>query len=176
MFTNTLLPDGNPKKNGTQNIYSCFHRIACAYGGLIAAFCLFRCYLSIADALQDIYKFEHTGTFLYFLYYLGEYRFLEAVCTFLLVMAELLFYVVQYRQLEKKIPFRSRIVGFVVILIFHLGIWLHANSLPLPDFFPATVAEEAGMYYRFFANITVSPSVVYSILYLWHVRKLKSAT
>lgn len=174
MFSNTLLSDDHPKKTGKPHTLFALHRIACVYGTLISVFCLFRCYLSVANALQDVHKFEHTGTFPYFLYFLDEYQFLEAVCTFLLMTVELLLYVSQYRRAEHKKPFRGYFGYFTIILVLHVTIWLHANSLPLPDFGPSSVAEEAGMHYRFFANVTVSPSIVYFILYTLRVRKHES--
>ena len=173
LFTNMISSDDHPK-NQKPGALSFLHRAACIYGTLFVVFCLLRCYLSVANALQDVYKFEYAGTFPYLLYYLGEYRFLETVCTFLLVMAELLFYVVQYRRITQGKPLRGGIWYFFVMLVIHTAICLHANSLHLPNFGPSSVAEEAGMYYRFFANVTVSPSIIYFILYLLHVRKLGS--
>ncbi len=174
MYSNMQRSDDHHQKAGKPNALFALHRIACVYGTLITVFCLFRCYLSIANALQDIRKFEHTGTFLYFLYFLDKYQFLEAVCTFLLMTVELLLYVSQYRRAEHKEILRGCFWYFFVIIALHIIIWLHAHSLALPDFGPSSVAEEAGMHYRFFANMTVSPSIVYFILYSLRVRKHKS--
>ena len=173
--TNMIVSDDHSKSKKT-DLLSYLHRTACMYGTLFVIFCLSRCYLSFANALQDVHKFEHTDTFTYLLYYLGEYQFLETVCSFLLVMTELLFYVAQYRRITQGKPLRGGIGYFFVMLVIHTAICLHANSLPLPDFGPSSVAEEAGMHYRFFANVTVSPSIIYFVLYLLRLRKSGAKT
>lgn len=175
MFTNSLVSDDYSRKSGKPDFLSILHRIACVYGTLITVFCLFRCCLSVVNALQDVHKYDHTGTFPYFLYFLDEYQFAEDVCIFLLMTAELLLYVAQYRRAEQRKPLWGSILYFIVMLVLHTAIWLHADSLPSPDW-PYEVTDEAVMHYRFFANVTVSPSIVYFVLYLLRMRKIRSAT
>lgn len=175
MLTSAFHRDDRLKNSRRLDFLPILHRISCIYGVLITIFCLFRCYLSVTNALQDVHKFEHTGTFSYFLHFLGEYDFLESVFTFQLVTVELLLYVVQCRRVNQKKSSRGSIWYFVVMLVLHAIIWMHANSLPLPDFGPSNVAEEAGMKYRFFANVTVSPPVGYFFSYLWRMHKIQSA-
>lgn len=173
MLIGALASYDNTSRSRKLEGLSFLHRFACVYGALLTAFCLFRCFLSIGNAFQDIHKFEHTGSFTYFLYYLDEYQFIETVCTFLLTLGELLLYIAQCRQIIRKESYQWGIWWFMGMFVLHAIIWIHANSLPLPDFGPSTVAEEAGMRYRFFANVTVSPPVIYFILYLLRVHKLK---
>lgn len=171
----TLRSDDNSPRKRNLDAISFLHRITCTYGTLITVFCLFQCYLSVTNALQDVHKFEHTGTFPYFLYFLDEYQFAEELLMCLLMATELLLYIVQYNRALKATAFPGSILYFILTLIFHIFIWTHANSLPLPKFGPSTVAEEAGMEYRYFANVTVLPSVLYFILYLLRVHRLKLA-
>lgn len=169
MFMCAYRPDDHlipPKKTGFSSV---LHRISCIIGIIITIFCLFCCYLSVANALQDVRKFEHTGTFAYFLHFLDEYDFAETVLIFLLMAVELLLYLVQYRRAAQKQLFRGSILYFTVIMVLHLICCLHANALPLPDFGPANAAESAGMWYRHYTNVTISPSIGYFISYHWRI-------
>ena len=171
---NTLGSDDRLEKTRKLKFSSVLHRIACIYGALIAAFLLFMCVLSVLNAEQDIHKYEHTGTFSYFLYFLNEYEFTEHLCMFLLAIAELLFYFAQCHPIKKKGSSRGSVWYLGAILVLHIIIWLHANSLPIPDTSPYTEVEEAALTYRFFANVTVSPTVGYFVSYLSRMYMVRS--
>lgn len=170
LFAARPFPDGDLYPTRSTR-YLCFmHRCVCLCAGMLSAFCIFRCYLSFSNALQDVYKYEHTETFAYFLHFLGEYHFLETLCMSMLVIAELVLYIfMQHRATQTQFS-KSGIVYFAIFFGIHAIIWIHSNSMQLPDFSPSTIAEEAGMRYRFFANITVLPSASYLFLYLLRAR------
>lgn len=152
------------------------HWFACVLGTLIVVCCLLRCFLSVANALQDIYKFEHTGNFPYFLHFLSEYHFSGEVCTFLIVAGELLIYGVQYRSIaQQENPSWRSIWCFASIFVFHMLIWLHAHSIPTPEW-PYEETADAVFRYKLFANITVSPSAAYITSYAMHLRRIKQNT
>ena len=170
----TLTSDDNSSPKRNLDVLSFLHRITCIYGILITVFCLFQCYLSVANALQDVHKFEHTGTFSYFLHFLDEYNFAEDLLMCLSIATELLLYIVQYNRVQKAKPFTGSIWYFTVMMIIHVIIWIHANSISLPKLPPYNVADEAGLYYRASANLTVIPSVIYFIQYLLCIRKCRT--
>lgn len=150
---------------------SILHRFTCVFGALITVCCLFRCYLSATNALQDVYKFEHTGTFQYFLYFLDEYHFSDEMCTFLLMIGELLVYGVQYHHIaQQRNPIRGSVWYFVIMFVFHTVIWLHANSIPMPEW-PYERTADAVFCYMLFANMTILPSAAYLVSYIMRLRK-----
>lgn len=173
---NTIVLDDYSEKFPKSDACAVLHRIACVFGVLITAFCLLRCFLSVGLALQDVRKYEHTGTFPYFLHFLDENSFSENICMFQLMTAELLLYITQYRRAVQRKPLRGIIWCFTVILILHTGIWLHANSLPSPKV-PYEMTDLAVNDYLTFANVTVLPSIVYFVAYfsrIWKNRSRKS--
>lgn len=171
MLTNTIISDDHSRKNGRLDFVSILHRIACAYSILLMVYCLLHCYLAFTGALQDVHKFEHTGTFPFFLYFLDEHRFLEDVCTFVIVTAEFLLYIALYRCAERNNPFRAGVLYIVGILVIHVVMYLHANSLPIPDYSYHHDARGAALSYRVFANDTVLPPVIYFVMYLLRIWK-----
>ena len=175
MLINMSSSDDRLDKPRKLKFCSILHRIAGIYGTLVIICLLFRCGLSVLNALQDVNKYEHTATFSYFLHFLGEYDFSENLCILLLVIAEFLLYFTQYHPAKKKELFHGSVWYFAATLVLHIIIWLHANSLPMPDSWPYTVVEEAALNYRFFANVTVSPTIVYFVSYLCRMYTLRSA-
>lgn len=163
----------NYRTEKDSDVLTVLHRIACIFCGLLMIYLLLRCYLSFSCALQDTQKFEHTGTFPFFLYFLDEEDFLGEVNVFLLVAIEFWMYIVQFRRVEDHKSFRGSILYFSIMLAIHAAVCLHANSLVLPNCPPYTAADEAGLGYRAFANMTIMPSVIYFSLYLMHLWKYK---
>ena len=169
LFTNMTGSNDCPKYMKL-DVLAFLYRSACVFGGLFVAFWFLQICLSFANALQDVRKFEHTGNFPYFLYYLREYQFTETVCVFLLMLTELLLYAVHCHRAMVGKRQEGIIWYFTIMLVFHSAIWLSANLLPNPEW-PYAVTDELVMYYCFVANTTVLPSIVYFILYLLHVQK-----
>lgn len=170
MLMNAL--GSNDHSSKSTNILSMLHRWVCIFGTLVTICCLFRCFLSIANALQDVDKFEHTGTFQYFLFFLDQYYFPGAVCTFSLMMAELLLYITQYRRAEEDVHHWGKILYFALILAFHIVVWLQAKSIPAPAW-PYEETDEVVMQYLLFGNMTVFPPIAYCIMYILNVRKVR---
>lgn len=134
---------------------------------------LFRFYLSVAVTLDDTMKLEHTHTFLHFQYYFRENRGLEDYLILQTVVVEWVLYLVLYRRANSRGKIWGGMLYFTASMILHIGICLHANSL-----YPSSLPDEvrkAGLAYRSFANITVSASVVYCVVYLWYICKLRKA-
>ena len=166
--------DGSLRKTREPDFLTVLHRVACVLCGLLAAYLLLRCCLSFGSALQDVRKFEHTDTFPCFLYFLDEENFGAEVCVFLLMAAEYWAYIVRYRRAESRDSFRGSILYFSIMLVIHAAVCLHANSLALPNLPPYTAADEAGLRYRTYANMTVLPPVMYFTMYLvrmWKYRR-----
>lgn len=174
ILTNTLASDDYSRKSGKPDFLSFLHWIACIFCTLLTVYCLFYCYLSFTGALQDMRKYGGLGFSYPFQYYLKKNNFSENVNPFLCVTAEFLLYIAQYRRAERKKPFRGSIWYFSVMLVIHAVVWLHANSLSLPDGPPFSSADLPGVRYRRFANMTILPSVIYFILYSLRSRKLRS--
>ena len=163
---------GKPHKT---DFLSVIHRGACVLGVLITVCCLFRCYLSVANALQDVHKFEHTNNVQYFLYFLDEYQFTDAVCMFMLMLVELTLYVVQFRSVSHERPLWGNVCYFTLVMMLHITLWVHVNSIPSPEW-PYTETADAVFSYILFANMTVLPSVVYLVSYILRVIKNKPRT
>jgi hypothetical protein len=149
------------------------HVVAWEYGILVIAWSLFLFYISASAALDDTMKFDHTHTFLHFQYNFREHQCLEYYFTLQTVVVEWVLYLVLYRQAKSRGKIWGGMLYFTAAMILHIGICLHANSL-YPNSLPDEVWE-AGLAYLSFANITVSPPVVYCIVYLWHICKLRKA-
>ena len=156
----------------SQNIFIP-HVVGLEYGILVIALCLFCCYMSWGSALDDTFKFDHTHTFHHFLYNFREHHGLEYFFILLLAVAEWVIYMLLYRRAKRRGKYWGSILYFTVLMILHVGICLHANSLTVPNPVP-DAAIELGLVYCSFANITVSPSVVYCAVYCWHIMKLES--
>ena len=58
------------KERGSIGIDGFLHLCACICGPIVTVFLLFQGFLSVANALQDVNKYEHTGTFAFVLYFL----------------------------------------------------------------------------------------------------------
>ena len=164
----TFHDSGTPEK---QDLLSILHRTACILFTVLAAWCLLRCCLAVSLSLQDLRKYGGLGFSYPFTYYLKENYFLENVVMFVCVAAELGLYILQCRRAEECIPFRGSIPYFSLLLVIHVGLCLHACSLPRPEFFPSTPAEEAIAHYHYWATLTVAPSITYFILYLLRIRR-----
>ena len=149
------------------------HVVAWEYGILVIAWSLFRFYISASAALDDTMKLEHTQTFLHFQYNSREHQCLEYYFILQTVVVEWVLYLVLYRRANSRGKIWGSMLYFTASMILHIGICLHANSL-----YPSSLPDEvwkAGLAYRSFANITVSASVVYCVVYLWHICKLRKA-
>ena len=133
IFKNIFNSDVSSPENRRQNVIFTFYRCACVLGVLITVSCLFRCGLSLANALQDVHKFEHTHTYSYLMYYLFEYRFCENMCTLFLVVTELLFFIVQYRRAIHQKPLWSGFLYFLAALlnVFYLKYLPYSVVLPM---------------------------------------------
>lgn len=175
MLMTTPGSDGHCGKLHKSDFSSVIHGGACVLGALITVCCLFRCYLSVANVLQDVHKFEHTNNVQYFLYFLDEYQFTGTVCMFMLMLAELCLYVVQFRSVSHERPLGGNVCYFVLVMLLHITLWAHANSIPSPEW-PYSETADAVFSYILFANMTVLPSVAYLVSYILRVIKSKPRT
>lgn len=174
MLINTLSSDDRLGKPWKPKVSAVLHRIACIYGALIAIVSLFMLVLFMLDAELDVHTYGHTGTFSYYLYFWDKYGCLEQLCTLLLVIAEFRFYFAQFHSAKNKEVSRGSIWYFAAIMVLHIIICLHANSIPVPDSFPFTETADAVLSYRLFANVTVSPTVGYFVSYLSRMYMVRS--
>lgn len=167
-----LLRFGKDGKNNkiSENLFVP-HVVAWELGLLVIVFCLFHCALSWDIALQDVYKLEHTQTFLFFLYYLDEIRFGADLFRLFVVVAEWIIYIRLYCRAKKSEKHWGSVLYFTIVMTLHIIICLHATFNQEPDYNVLTYIRRD---YRFFANVTVSPSVVYCVVYIWHIWKLKA--
>ena len=166
-----LLRFGKDGKNNkiSENLFVP-HVVAWEFGLLVIVFCLFLCALTWDIALQDVYKLEHTQTFLFFLYYLDEIRFGADLFRLFVVVAEWIIYIRLYCRAKKSEKHWGSVLYFTIVMTLHIIICLHATFNQEPDYNVLTYIRRD---YRFFANVTVSPSVVYCVVYIWRIWKLK---
>lgn len=171
IHTNDFESNNDSGSSREPDFQGYFHRITCIFSALIAVYYLLMCVLSFSGALQDMKKFGGLG-FSYSLgYYLVNNSFPEAMQMFLPVTAEFLFYLVLYRRAEQKKRNQGSIWYFSLMLILHIVIWLHANSLDIPESPPFITADGFGLRYYFFTTITVLQAIVYLVLFVFRVRK-----
>lgn len=166
-----LLRFGKDGKNNkiSENLFVP-HVVAWEFGLLVIVFCQFMCDLSWGCARQDVCKYEDKRSFLHFLYFLGEYDFWYELRILLLVVSEWVIYMRLYRRARKNPKHRGEIVYYSVVTLLHIGACLHANLLPIPE--DAALASIRGGYCHA-ANRTVLPSVLYCIVYFWHLYRLR---
>ena len=151
------------------------HRIVCILGCVLLIYLLFRCYLAVSSALQDVRKFEHENSFPFFLYYLDREGFLSEVIVLLIMATEFFLYIHLSSRIDCQPSLRRSILYFVIVLMVHTAVYLHANTLILPNCPPYTAVDDVGLSYRFFANLMILPSALYFVMYLlrlWKCRKL----
>lgn len=157
---------------GSFGIGDFLYLCACIFGPLLTVFWGTQAILSVANALQDNNKYEHAGTFAYFLYYLDENRFTDDICIFILVAAEMLIYIALYRRAEKGITHWGSICYLFIMMVLHVIVWVHANIIPSPELHYDETTE-AVREYIFVAKMTVLPAVLYAVSYILCVRKAK---
>ena len=163
--TNILIIDnplGNAKKPDSLSL---LHRIVCFCCVLITTYYLLMCIFSICGAIQDMQKFGALGFSHPFGYYLVDNSFPEAICMCLPITSEFLFYVVLYSRAKHMKHPRISSWYLSVMLVLHTIIWLHANSLEIPNSPPFISSDGLGLRYYIFTTITVVQSVVYLILF-----------
>lgn len=170
-FTHTPT-SGEPSEK--PDLLSGLHRTACVLFTILAGWCLLRCFLSFSLAWDDARLFGDLGFSRPFSYYLRDYYFLENIVMFALVTAELALYLLLCRRADQYIPFRGSILYFAVVMAIHVALCIHANTLPRPEFYASTPAEEAITRYYYWATLTVTPSVAYFALYLLRLWKIRT--
>ena len=159
------------RKTEEQVFLSVLHKIVCILGRVLLTYLLLRCYLAVSSALQDVRKFEQTNNFPFFLYCLDSEDFLSEVIAFLIMAAELFLYVFLCGKIDCQSARRRSILYFAIVLTVHAAVYFHANALILPDRPPYTAIDDAGLNYRFFANVMILPPVLYFVMYLLHIWK-----
>ena len=157
------------KERGSIGIDGFLHLCACICGPIVTVFLLFQVFLSVANALQDVNKYEHTGTFAFFLYFLNVYGFTTIICVFLLAATEMLLYIVLYRRAEKGITHWGSICYFSVMMLLHIMVWFHANTMPSLDLIYDETFEAVYSYFLF-AKTTALPAVLYAVSYVLCMR------
>lgn len=154
----------HPAEYGVPGWLRMSHRLVCTLCGLVAVFCLLGCIVSLNFALADAHKFKGLGFNHPFHYYLIDNQFPEDVVMCLLVFAEFLHYIRQYRKAVEFMPVRGMIWCFIGMLVLHGIIWWHAN------FIVDRSASTWAHYYCNYANISLLPSVAYCIVYSLCIR------
>ena len=172
MLTNVLISDEQPKRNCRSGMLSWFHWFICMVSVLLIALCLLRCIASYTDAVQDMKKFTGLGFPYFLLYYLKENSFLVTVGQFLLILSEFIIYILLYMRAKESKSVHYGLIALYVIMVLHIAAWLHANSL-VQGYPPPVLSSEWAIHYRTTTNISILPTIAYSVLYSFRVLNLR---
>lgn len=176
MFSiNKNTENNNASNNRRLDVVSILHRVICVPCILLTVYFFISCIAGALSAWDDVIKFEHPRTFIYFLYYLDVNNIEANAAVFRWVFSEFLLYLFLYRRAERKKTIRGSGIYFLIMLIFHIGLWMHANAIPLPGGAFVSETDYVRRKYTTFANITLLPSVAYCILYNLRIHCNRSA-
>ena len=175
MLTTIRISDEQPRRNRRLDMLFRVHRIVCILSVLLIALCSLRCVASYTCALQDMKKFTGLGFSYSLLYYLKENSFLVTVGQFLLILSEFIFYIRLYMRAEVNKAFRYSLTSLYIIMALHIAAWFHANSI-VQGYPPPVLTSEWAIHYRTTTNITILPTIAYSVLYSFRVLNLRKKT
>ena len=162
----------NPFRNAPKNdLLSILHRVVCFCCVLITAYYLLMCIFSVTGAIDDKQKYGGLGFSYSFGQYLVDNAFPKSICMFLPIACEFLLYVVLYCRAKRMKHPQISTLYLSVMFVIHVIIWLHANSLEIPDSPPFISSDGFGLDYCFFATITAVQSAVYLILFIMLAHK-----
>lgn len=150
------------------------HMFAWFVGALLSAYCLLRCVAALDGTLNDFWKFRDLGSSKTFHHHLQNNGFYREVIPFLGVCFEWLHYSAHYCRVDKNNIMASKFWIFVILLILHIVVWLHARVLPLPSLPAWEFVESPVVQYRRFANMTILPSIFYFTVYFLRTRNVDS--
>ena len=167
--------EDNVSHNRRLDVVSILHRVICVLCTLLTVYFFISCIAGAITAWDDVIKFEHPRTFTYFLYYLDVNNVEVNADVFRWVLLEFFLYLLLYRRAERGKPIRGSGFYFLIMLILHIGFWLHAHAIPIPGGAFAYEADYFRRAYSAFANITLLPSVAYCVLYNLRIHRKLSA-
>ena len=166
-----MTANNDHKKARFPSIVGFFRWSALAICWLEVAYSLLRCYWGFSSSLDDMRKFSGLGFDYPFTHYLMENDILEAVFTALHSVMLLVIFMVYYRKAKKNIIPRSGLWYFWIMIVFQTVLCVLTNVQC--DFAPANLAG-VWLYLWCFVNLTMLPAVIYFVLYILRVRKVKA--
>lgn len=158
--------DGNDSSGRSQEIkkhvHSIWvHRLGCILGSLISVYYMLLCVFSLSNALEEMQTFRGLGFAHSIWYYLQKNSFTEALQMFLIAIAEFLLYLILHYKSPNQKSFKRNTICFVVLLMVHVCMWLHAAFSDFPDYPPYIATNGISMRQYIFLCITMLESFVY---------------
>lgn len=147
-----------------------FHIGVVTIGALLFTYFLLICIAILDSAITEFSKYRDLGFSYTFHHFLQDNGFYQQVMPFLCIGMELLHYILQSLRVKQRKKNAGGIWVFGILLVVHIAMWLHAETLSLPDLPAWELVDLPAFQYCRISKMTVWPSIVYFVMYALNVR------
>lgn len=143
-------------------------------GLLLPLYYLCRCCIHFADALQSFQKYSGLGFSHSFWYYFDKEDFFANALSLCVTSTQFIMYVILCRRAKDENASWISAAYFAVMVVLHLALYLHANSLEKPTIPIQNTVEGLIICYCNFTTYSLIAPFLYLAVYLLYVWRTKT--